>query len=265
MSDSRFSDLAVRMGSGAVIAVVGMIAVWAGGLWLLSLIAVVTSLMVWELVRMLNPGTDVRRAVILAAAAGVAVFVARLIPPGFALPLLFVPALAGLSMLSRNRSLYIVFTVLIVVAGFGLHVQRDDFGFVWIAWLIAVVIVTDVVGYFAGRLIGGPKFWPRFSPKKTWSGTASGWVAAALVGYWFMWLTGAGAEIIGISIAMSMASQIGDIAESAVKRKMGVKDASHLIPGHGGVMDRFDGMLGASVFLLFVEQLVDFPPGALVP
>ena len=77
--------------------------------------------------------------------------------------------------------------------------------------------------------------------------------------------TGAGAELIGIPIALSMASQIGDIAESAVKRKMGVKDASNLLPGHGGMLDRFDGMLGASMFLLFVEQIVDFPPGLVVP
>jgi len=75
-----------------------------------------------------------------------------------------------------------------------------------------------------------------------------------------MRIPGVGLEIVGISIAISMASQMGDIAESAMKRKMGVKDSSNLIPGHGGVFDRFDGMLGASVFLLLIEQLVDFPP-----
>jgi phosphatidate cytidylyltransferase len=183
------------------------------------------------------------------------------VPPGFAAPLLFVPALAGIVLLSRNRTLYILFALLIVVAGFGLLFQRDSFGFVWLAWLIVVVVATDVFGYFAGRMIGGPKFWPKVSPKKTWSGTAAGWFAAAAVGAAFMAGTGAGAEIIGVSVALSMASQVGDISESAVKRKMGVKDASTLIPGHGGVMDRFDGMLGASVFLLFIEQIVDFPPG----
>ena len=127
-------------------------------------------------------------------------------------------------------------------------------------WLALVVIVTDVAGYFAGRFIGGPKFWPRVSPKKTWSGTVAGWVGAGVVGLIFMAQPGVGAEVVGISIAISMASQMGDIAESAMKRKMGVKDSSNLIPGHGGVFDRFDGMLGASVFLLMIEQIVDFPP-----
>ncbi len=265
LASEKFSDLTVRMGSGAVIAAIGLATIWVGGLWLLALIGVVVGLMVWELVRMLNPGEARNRAVLLAVGAGAAVMLARLIPAGFALPLLFLPALAGLSLLTRNRTLYIVFTILIMIAGFGLHIQREDFGFVWIAWLIAVVIVTDVFGYFAGRLMGGPKFWPKVSPKKTWSGTVAGWIAAGVTGFLFMNHTGAGAELIGISIALSMASQIGDIAESAVKRKMGVKDASNLLPGHGGMLDRFDGMLGASMFLLFVEQIVDFPPGLVVP
>ena len=120
---------------------------------------------------------------------------------------------------------------------------------------------TDVFGYFAGRTFGGPKFWPSVSPKKTWSGTAAGWVGAGLVGLLFSINTGVGLQLIGISIAISMASQMGDIAESGLKRKMGVKDSSNLIPGHGGLMDRFDGMLGASVFLLIMGQFIGFPPG----
>jgi phosphatidate cytidylyltransferase len=130
-------------------------------------------------------------------------------------------------------------------------------------WLIVVVVVTDVLGYFAGRMIGGPKFWPAVSPKKTWSGTIFGWIGAALVGVIFVIYTGASFELVGISIAVAMASQMGDIAESAVKRMMGVKDSSTLIPGHGGVLDRFDGMLGATVFLLLVGQFIGFPPGLL--
>jgi phosphatidate cytidylyltransferase len=74
--------------------------------------------------------------------------------------------------------------------------------------------------------------------------------------------TGLGVELISISIALSMASQMGDIAESAIKRRAGVKDSSQLLPGHGGVWDRFDGMLGASLLLLVVESLTEFPYGA---
>jgi phosphatidate cytidylyltransferase len=78
----------------------------------------------------------------------------------------------------------------------------------------------------------------------------------------FAGVTSAGLGLIGVSIAVSMASQIGDIAESAIKRRAGVKDSSHLIPGHGGLLDRFDGMLGAAVFIVIVGQLVGFPPGS---
>jgi phosphatidate cytidylyltransferase len=124
-------------------------------------------------------------------------------------------------------------------------------GLGWALWLVTVVVATDVAGYFAGRLIGGPKFWPRISPKKTWSGTAAGWVAAAIVGLIFSGgMTQAGWVLIPLSVAVSFASQMGDIAQSAAKRRKGIKDSSNLIPGHGGVFDRFDGMLGASVFII---------------
>jgi phosphatidate cytidylyltransferase len=121
-----------------------------------------------------------------------------------------------------------------------------------------VVAVTDIGGYFAGRIIGGPKFWPRVSPKKTWSGTVAGWIGAGVVGWAFMAATGMGVALIGISIALSMASQMGDIAESAVKRR-GRQGQLALLPGHGGVWDRFDGMLGASLLLLVIESFTGFP------
>ena len=128
-------------------------------------------------------------------------------------------------------------------------------------WLVLIVVASDVLGYFAGRLIGGPKFWPSISPKKTWSGTIAGWIGAALVGLAFMGADGAGIGIVGVSIMLAMAAQMGDIAESAIKRRLGVKDSSHLIPGHGGVMDRFDGMVGAAVLLLVAGPVAGVPPG----
>ena len=122
-----------------------------------------------------------------------------------------------------------------------------------------MVVVTDVAGYFAGRMIGGPKFWPKVSPKKTWSGTAAGWVGAALIGALFLSFTNAGRDLIWISAVLAFASQMGDIAESALKRRMGVKDSSALIPGHGGLFDRFDGLLGAALLMLLVALIVDVP------
>ncbi|MEP5089997.1 MAG: phosphatidate cytidylyltransferase, partial [Paracoccaceae bacterium] len=102
---------------------------------------------------------------------------------------------------------------------------------------------------------------PSISPKKTWSGTAAGWVGAAIVGLIFMGYSDAGLEIVVLSIVLSFASQMGDIAESAIKRKMNVKDSSNLIPGHGGVLDRCDGLLGASVVLFVIGIAFGFQPG----
>ncbi len=122
------------------------------------------------------------------------------------------------------------------------------------------MIATDIGGYFAGRMFGGPKIWPKVSPKKTWSGTVAGWIAAAAISVPFVTQTATGWELLGIAVAISMASQLGDVSESAIKRRVGVKDSSNLIPGHGGLLDRFDSMLGASIFLLLIERIVDFPP-----
>ncbi|MEM6897415.1 MAG: phosphatidate cytidylyltransferase, partial [Pseudomonadota bacterium] len=132
-----------------------------------------------------------------------------------------------------------------------------------IIWLILVVVITDVAGYFAGRAFGGPKFWPAISPKKTWSGTVAGWVGAAILGAIFLTFTNAGRDLVWISVLVSFASQMGDITESALKRRMGVKDSSTLIPGHGGLFDRFDGLLGAALVMLLAALIVDVPDVAL--
>ncbi|MGP1358925.1 phosphatidate cytidylyltransferase [Roseicyclus sp.] len=257
LSRGSFSDLATRLLTGIAVAVVGLAAVWAGYPWFTLLVCLIVGVLVWELARMLGAGQGV--GVGLGVAGGAFLLAAKLLPVGLGLPLLFLPGMAGLALLERNRTLFLVITGLIMLASFGLVTHRDAFGVTWMFWLVLVVMVTDVAGYFAGRLIGGPKFWPRVSPKKTWSGTVAGWVAAGLVGWAFMARTGTGAELIGISVALSMASQMGDIAESAVKRRAGVKDSSALLPGHGGLWDRFDGMLGASLLLLVVESLTEFP------
>ena len=138
------------------------------------------------------------------------------------------------------------------MAGWGLVTFRDDYGFFWLLWLIGVVVVTDILGYFAGRLIGGPKFWPRVSPKKTWSGTVAGWVGAALVGLAFRAF---GRHVVGRDRAAldprSPWPRSGATSPRARSSgRMGVKDSSALIPGHGGLFDRFDALLGASLFML---------------
>ncbi|MDW4497733.1 phosphatidate cytidylyltransferase [Sulfitobacter sp. D35] len=260
-SSGKWSDLWVRLGSGALMVTIGLLAIWYGSGLFHALVALVCGLMVWELVKMLNPSSGWAPSA-LGALAGAVTMASIYLPAGFALPILLAVGLLGFSQLQRHRTLFMVFTVMILMSGYGLMQVRDDLGFTWLLWIVLVVVVTDVVGYFAGRAIGGPKFWPRVSPKKTWSGTAAGWVGAAIVGWLFDLNTGAGPQIIGVSVAMSMASQMGDMAESALKRSRGIKDSSALIPGHGGLLDRFDGMLGASVFLLLAGQFTGFPFGA---
>lgn len=185
---------------------------------------------------------------------------ATLLPVWLALPLLLAAAAVGFNWLARHRWVYAGFCGVVLIAGYALAQLRDDFGLIWMLWLALVVIVTDVMGYFAGRFLGGPKFWPRVSPKKTWSGTAAGWIGAAVLGLIFVPLTGAGGMIVLMSVILSMASQGGDIAESALKRWCGVKDSSGLLPGHGGVLDRFDGVLGAALVLLLARIFYGFPP-----
>ncbi|MCC1493567.1 phosphatidate cytidylyltransferase [Cognatishimia sp. F0-27] len=257
----RWEDLRTRLVSAVVMLVLGVGGVWLGGIWFHGLIAAVCALMVWELVCMLDTERS-RSQYILAGATFVVAMVAIEVPPAFALPMILLPSMLGLARMQTGGVTYAVFTAAIVLAGYGMMALRDDFGMTWMLWLILVVVVTDVAGYFAGRMIGGPKLWPRVSPKKTWSGSIAGWLGAALVGAIFAGATNVGIGLIGISISVSMASQLGDIAESAIKRRAGVKDSSALIPGHGGLLDRFDGVLGAALFIVIAGQIIGFPPGS---
>jgi phosphatidate cytidylyltransferase len=121
-------------------------------------------------------------------------------------------------------------------------------GFVALMFVLLIVWVTDIGGYFAGRGIGGPKLWPRVSPKKTWAGAIGGFAASLAVACGFAAFDlGKTGPLLILSALLSVASQLGDLFESAVKRRFGVKDSSHIIPGHGGLMDRLDGFVAAVV------------------
>lgn len=119
-------------------------------------------------------------------------------------------------------------------------------GFSALMFVLLVVWATDIGGYFAGRSIGGPKLWPRVSPKKTWSGALGGFAASLAVAAGFA-ACGFGkmTPLLVVSAILSIVSALGDLFESAVKRRFGVKDSSHLIPGHGGLLDRLDGFVAA--------------------
>ena len=125
----------------------------------------------------------------------------------------------------------------------------NAYGFLALVLLFAIVWTTDVLGYFAGRAFGGPKLLPAVSPKKTWSGAIAGTLGAMIVAVMVANYFGAFnmVAIAIIALLLSIMAQLGDLFESWVKRQFGAKDASHLIPGHGGVMDRLDGFWAAAL------------------
>jgi phosphatidate cytidylyltransferase len=120
----------------------------------------------------------------------------------------------------------------------------------WTALMLVLLVVwvTDIGGYFAGRGIGGPKLWPRVSPNKTWAGAIGGFAASLAVAWGFSAFgLGKTSALLLLGAVLSIASQLGDLFESAVKRRFGVKDSGHIIPGHGGLLDRLDGFVAAVV------------------
>jgi phosphatidate cytidylyltransferase len=133
-------------------------------------------------------------------------------------------------------------------------------GLVALMFVFLVVWATDIGGYFAGRGIGGPKLWPRVSPKKTWAGAIGGLILSLVVAAAFALLgLGRMLPLLVLGTVLSVASQLGDLFESAIKRRFGVKDSSQIIPGHGGLLDRLDGFVAAIV----LAALIGFMRGGL--
>jgi phosphatidate cytidylyltransferase len=142
-----------------------------------------------------------------------------------------------------------------LVASVGLLRVSPSFGMASILWLFAVVWGADIAAYFAGRLIGGPRLWPRVSPGKTWAGAIVGAFTGAVLGLMLAAWTNRLAALFWLGLATAIVSELGDLFESALKRRFGVKDSSGLIPGHGGLMDRLDAFTSASFFAAVVAIL----------
>ena len=262
---SRFADLRVRLVSGLALLAVGLISIWYGERVFEVLVLGIAGAMTWELARLGNdtrPGLNIVIAV--ATALSVAGAAEVLFQPATLNPM-FDPRLAVLALgpalfaitPRRDRLLAAFWTLLVVLACIGL-IQTRLAGAVWIVWILGVVIVSDAAGYFFGRLIGGPKFWPALSPKKTWSGTVAGWIGAMVWTALLLlpWLdANAATTLILIAPVFAFAGQLADLYESWMKRRAGVKDVSNLIPGHGGLMDRFDAITGAAALGLALEWL----------
>lgn len=142
-----------------------------------------------------------------------------------------------------------------------LSIRAGSDGLLFAFFLMFVVWATDIFAYFVGRALGGPKLWARISPKKTWSGALGGLIFATVFGTGVAALANAQGLLgwASVAIVLSVISQAGDLLESAIKRRFNVKDSSQLIPGHGGIMDRIDGLVAAAIFAVFAGVLLGGP------
>lgn len=261
----RFADLGPRLASALVLAALGAGGLWAGGLWFGALVALAAGLILAEIAGLLGRGAGLRRegaalgpgpgrlrAGAVGAVAAGGMMGGLVLGGAMAPPLLVVaPVLAAL-LLPRDPVRALAYGLVVMLGAWMLARLRMDFGALWALWLILVVVASDVAGYGAGKAIGGAKLWPAISPGKTWSGTVAGWVAAGAVGAALALPLGAGAALVPVSVVVAMAGQAGDLAQSALKRRVGAKDSSRLIPGHGGVYDRFDALTAAAFAVLLL-------------
>ena len=258
-ASGRWGDLGLRLMSSLVLAGLGVLSVALGGWVFFSMTVLIFALMAWELAALSDTPAQPLARMGIAALAGLGLALAQL--QGWALVALAFAPLA-LALTPRRDAWLIAAYSFVMLLAAHVFIALDHRGAVIVVWLVCIVVASDVFGYFAGRLLGGAKVWPSISPKKTWSGTVAGWIGASLVGLGFVLVEGAGWGLLAISPLVALASQLGDIAESLLKRRAGVKDASRLIPGHGGVIDRFDAMIGAVLAVWLLELVVPLPLGA---
>lgn len=245
------SELWLRTVSAIVLGVVALGSAWTGG-WPLAVVwALAGALAAWEWCG-LTLGATPGRTGAGGIAAGIVFLTGLAAYAGWTLPALGLGLAVSLScgfavLRSVPGGLQVFLAVLVgAVLAVAPVAARDlpGVGLAVLLWMFAVVWTTDIAAYFTGKTFGGPKLWPRVSPGKTWSGFAGGTLFGAMAGvlvltagsgWGFSWKL-----VLGSALA-SVLGQGGDLAESALKRHAGVKDSGHLIPGHGGILDRLDG------------------------
>lgn len=257
-SGQKWNDLGPRILSGAVLLILGAALILSSGVWLALGVSALCGGMMWELAKLTawrHPEFQgPRHPVLIGILGGLTLLAMLMLPGNWPMLLVLVPIVFGWGGTHvRERLSYALYTIAVIYAGYSLVVVREVMGLGTTLWIVAVVVLSDVLGYFAGRRFGGPKLWPTVSPKKTWSGTVAGWVGAVALALLLIAAGWAEWPVILIAPILAMFGQAGDIAESWLKRRVGVKDSSDLIPGHGGLLDRFDAMCGTFlVALLFL-------------
>lgn len=259
-----WGDLRKRSATAIVLGPMALLCVWLGSYWWIGLMALCMIGLAWEWVRLCGGSTRTLPAALVPAAVLLA---AALSTAGYAWhAAASLPAAAAIIFTMRGRqpstSYWCMFGVIYIgFAGVSLIElrQSDPSGRENIFFLLSIVWASDISAYSFGRLVGGPKLAPSISPNKTWAGVLGGIMGAASVGLVVAVNSNfsvSTAKVIGIAIVLGIATQCGDLFESWVKRHFGVKDSSHLIPGHGGLLDRLDGLLVAAPVAAALSLLV---------
>jgi len=252
-------DLWPRVAAAAVMGGVALAAAWIGGFLFAALWWFASVVVLWEWQRLVGgEGLIFQRVGVGAVALALAALSAMHNSiAGVAATLILGAAAVGW-IGGRRQGVWAAAGVIYagaLVASVGLLRVSPSFGMAAILWLFAVVWGADIAAYFAGRLIGGPRLWPRVSPGKTWAGGIAGALAGAVLGLMLAAWTNRLAALFWLGLATAIVSGLGDLFESALKRRFGAKDSSSLIPGHGGLMDRLDAFTAASFFAAIVAIL----------
>ncbi len=271
---ARLADLGPRLVSSAILIAIALLTLQIGGaIFVLAWLAAAL-IVQFEWQRIIGGARQATRLAIGSAALITAAILLGTWGPGLAILTLCLAALGAARVADQGRrgwgAVGILYAGSLIISVVTLRMSWP-FGTRAIAWLFAVVWGTDVVAYFAGRLIGGPKFLPQVSPSKTWAGTALGVVGGALIGSLFLAVVGHLTRIetpapsfapFLLGLVTACVAQAGDLYESWMKRRFGTKDSSNFIPGHGGLMDRLDGFIAAAVFAAVLGALRGFPTTA---
>lgn len=257
-----WSNLGVRLASAVVLVPAALAAVWFGGMWFLLLVSIGVALLALEWGGMTAPRAPARVSAAVTAAVLIAVFLTYQREVELAWAAVVVAAVAaalvarGVAERPADAAFGVIYIAVPSICLVWLRGMPE--GLWWVITLFAVTWAADIAAFLVGSALKGPKLWPRFSPNKTWSGFLGGLVAAALAGA-LISLTGglrfgvAAGALIGF--LGGLATMAGDLWESMLKRRFGVKDSGDLIPGHGGLLDRVDGLMFA-VMVLAAARLV---------